>query len=404
MKRILFFAGILFLSSLSFASVNADGFSAAATADTEKAAANPAETETVFSADAAGTGRETAEANALSVPEAGGNAATKSDAATDAITYAEYIPLDIDYPDHPLVLKYHNEFNSEFGKKWLAGVMERAKPYRPYIRRMLKENDMPLCLEYLPVIESNYNCRAVSKSGAAGLWQFMENSIKGLLKKNEWVDERMDPWLSTDAALKKLRDNYNYYKDWGLALAAYNMGLGGLNRIIKNSGKSTVWELIDGGFLRTETKNYFPKFLAIADLITNADYYQLDLPPYEEDAGYDFVTLTIFLQVNLDQFAAESGISYDTIKTLNPALLYPVTPYNSEYKLRIPADKREEAENALAKLKVYSADIYTVKKGDTLWGISRRYGITVDELCNANNITGKEILRIGTMLFVPIVK
>ena len=392
MKRILFFAGILFLSSLAFASVNAEGFVAAATA----------------SATASATAVATASATATAEDTAGINSETSiNDASTETeeeTTYAEYIPLDIDYPDHPLVLKYHNEFNSEFGKKWLAGVMERAKPYRPYIRRQLKENDMPLCLEYLPVIESNYNCRAVSKSGATGLWQFMENSIKGLLKKNEWVDERMDPWLSTDAALKKLRDNYNYYKDWGLALAAYNMGLGGLNRIIKSSGKTTVWELIDGGFLRTETKNYFPKFLAIADLITNADYYQLDLPPYEEDAGYDFITLTIFLQVNLDQFAAESGISYETIKTLNPALLYPVTPYNSEYKLRIPAAKREEAENALAKLKVYSADIYTVKKGDTLWGISRRYGITVEELCNANNITGKEILRIGTMLFVPIVK
>ena len=396
MKRILFFAGILFLSSLAFASVNAEGFYAAATAAADAEA----------SASAAATAEDIA-----GITEAADSAASSetsiNDASTEAeeeITYAEYIPLDIDYPDHPLVLKYHNEFNSEFGKKWLAGVMERAKPYRPYIRRMLKENDMPLCLEYLPVIESNYNCRAVSKSGATGLWQFMENSIKGLLTKNEWVDERMDPWLSTDAALKKLRDNYNYYKDWGLALAAYNMGLGGLNRIIKSSGKTTVWELIDGGFLRTETKNYFPKFLAIADLITNADYYQLELPPYEEDAGYDFITLTIFLQVNLDQFAAESGISYETIKTLNPALLYPVTPYNSEYKLRIPAARREEAENALAKLKVYSADIYTVKKGDTLWGISRRYGITVDELCNANNITGKEILRIGTMLFVPIVK
>ena len=117
---------------------------------------------------------------------------------------AAYIPLDMPYSEHKLIDKYRTEFMSDFGRKWLTGVMQNAAVYRPYIRRTLAEYGLPQCLEFLPVIESSYNVYAVSKSGATGLWQFMENSIAGLLEKNEWLDERKDPWLSTNAAVKKL--------------------------------------------------------------------------------------------------------------------------------------------------------------------------------------------------------
>ena len=167
-----------------------------------------------------------------------------------------YVDLDIEYPLHPLILKFHNEFNSDYGEKLLNQVLTRAEPYRAYIREKLIEYEVPLCLEYLPVIESNFNIKAVSKSGAVGLWQFMENSIAGLLTKNTWVDERKDPWLSTEAAIKKLKQNYDYFGDWALALAAYNMGLGGLSRLMKTTGCQSFWELADGGYLKAETKNY----------------------------------------------------------------------------------------------------------------------------------------------------
>ena len=316
----------------------------------------------------------------------------------------EYIDLDIDYPEHELILKFHNEFNSNFGEKLLSSILKNASPYRAFIREKLIEYELPLCLEYLPVIESSFNTKAVSKSGAVGMWQFMENSIAGLLTKNSWVDERKDPWLSTEAAIKKLKQNYNYFGDWALALAAYNMGLGGLSRIIKNSGCTTFWELVDGGHLKSETKNYVPKFLAIADLITNAEYYGLDLPAFSEEESYDTTTIKLDFQISLEQLAKASNISVENFKLLNPGLLYPVTPYTNNYQLRVFSKDKEIVEKALSTLKPLDTNIYTVVAGDTLWGISRRYGLSVEALCTANNIKENQILRIGTRLVLPIVK
>ena len=316
----------------------------------------------------------------------------------------KYLDLDIDYPEHQLIIKYHNEFNSSNGEKVLSSILERAAPYRPYIREKLIEYGVPLCLEFLPVIESNYNTNAVSKSGAVGLWQFMENSIAGFLTKNNWVDERKDPWFSTEAAIKKLKQNYDYFGDWALALAAYNMGLGGLSRTMKNTGCKTYWELVDGGHLKPETMHYVPKFLAIADLITNAAYYGLDLPEYNPEKGYKTSTVSLNFQVSLEQLASISGVSAKTLQKLNPGLKYSVTPYVTNYSIRVFTEDKEKITNALSKLKPLDANIYTVVQGDTLWGISRRYGLTVNELCKANNIQENQILRIGTRLVLPIIK
>ena len=316
----------------------------------------------------------------------------------------KYVDLDIEYPDHELILKYHVEFNTNYGEKLLSSILTRAEPYRAFIREKLIEYELPLCLEYLPVIESNYNIKAVSKSGAVGLWQFMENSIAGLLTKNTWIDERKDPWLSTEAAIKKLKENYEYFKDWPLALAAYNMGLGGLSRKMKSTGCKTFWELVDGGHLKTETTNYVPKFLAIADLITNAKYYGLDLPEYNPEKSYKVETVNLTFQVSLEQLAKASTVSIKTLQSLNPGLTYSVTPYTNNFKLRVLSADKEKIAQALSTLKPLDANIYTVEKGDTLWGISRRYGLTVDALCKANNIKENQILRIGTRLVLPILK
>ena len=327
-----------------------------------------------------------------------------SDSVLKTLSDTIYIDLDIEYPEHELILKYHNEFSSNFGEQLLTQVLTRAEPYRAFIREKLIEYDVPLCLEYLPVIESSYNIKAVSKSGAVGLWQFMENSISGFLTKNSWIDERKDPWLSTEAAIKKLKENYTYFGDWALALAAYNMGLGGLSRIIKNTGCKTFWELANGGYLKTETTHYVPKFLAIADLITNAEYYGLNLPAYNPEKSYQTDTIELKFQVSLEQLAQASKVSVKTLQTLNPGLLYSVTPYTNSYNLRVLTSDKEKIQTALSTLKPLDANIYTVVKGDTLWGISRRYGLTVENLCIANNIKENQILRIGTRLVLPIIK
>jgi len=318
---------------------------------------------------------------------------------------AVYIPLDIPYSEHKLIDKYRKEFLSDFGRKWLASVIHNAAVYRPYIRQKLAEYGLPQCLEFLPVIESSYNIYAVSKSGATGLWQFMENSISGLLEKNEWVDERKDPWFSTGAAAKKLKNNYEFFSNWELALAAYNTGLSGLNRLVKKSGKKDFWYLADKGLLRNETKNYVPKFLAIADLVTNAEYYGLDIPPYDSTASLAYSECILPRQINLEVLAEDTGIEYEIYKFLNPSLRYPITPPVEQYRLRIPAHCDELVQNALSNQQTsVFTHTYTVKQGDTLWGISRHYGISVETLCKINNRKQEAILSIGTVLFVPILK
>jgi membrane-bound lytic murein transglycosylase D len=128
---------------------------------------------------------------------------------------------------------------------------------------------MPPALEYLPVVESEYKPLATSRSGARGLWQFMENSIKPFMEKNEWIDERLDPWKSTDAALSKLQDNYKMFGDWPIAIAAYNCGAGAMQRILKKAPEKTFWYIAEKGLLRDQSVQYVPKFLAISELSEN---------------------------------------------------------------------------------------------------------------------------------------
>lgn len=316
-----------------------------------------------------------------------------------------YVPLDMPYSDHRLIEKQRKEFLSDSGKKWLTGVVQRSAIYRPYIRSKLAQYGLPQCLEFLPIIESAYNPHAVSKSGATGLWQFMDNSIAGFLQKNEWVDERKDPWFSTEAAAKKLKNNYTFFSNWELALAAYNMGLGGMQKLIKKTGHKNFWYLADHGLLRSETKNYVPKFIAIADLITNAEYYGLDIPSYDSDAGLNFGECMLTKQISLEILAKDTGIDYNVYKLLNPSLRYQLTPPGTVYRLRIPSNCEQLVLHALTNQQTGDfARIYTVKQGDTLWGLAKRFETSVESLCAMNNRNPNTILRIGTVLFVPILK
>ncbi len=313
--------------------------------------------------------------------------------------------LDIPIPDHELVRKYLAEFQSAFGKKWLAAVLETGTPYRAYVRRQLAVHNLPACLEYLPVVESEYKPSAKSRSGALGLWQFMENSIAPFLTKNEWIDERLDPWKSTDAAIQKLKDNYNWFGDWPLAIAAYNFGAGGLNRALKKTETKTFWHLAENDLISTQAALYVPKFLAVAELATNAAYYGLTLPDVTENDVPSWDEITVSKSIALSDLAEALGIGSETLSFLNPALIKGRTPPDEAYRVRVPAGMKVQAEQAVRTMIPLPKDfMYTVRKGDTLWGISRRFGTTVQELCALNNIDEKSILSIGKSLYVPIIE
>ena len=314
--------------------------------------------------------------------------------------------LDIHTPEHIHIQKYLDDYQKPRAVQWLSSVLETGAPYRMYARQQLALHNMPASLEYLPVVESEYKVSAKSKSGALGIWQFMENSIYPFMEKNQWVDERLDPWKSTDAAIKKLQDNYNMFGDWALALAAYNYGAGGLRRVIKASGGvDNFWDLADQERLSNQTILYVPKFLAVAEIVTNQDYYGLEFPEVTEADLIQWDEVTTKRSVPLKMLATEMNIDVSILKFLNPALILGRTPPAMEYTMRVPFGTKAEAEKVISNMVLPTYEhTYKVVQGDTLWGISRRYGLTVTDICDANNLQEKAILPIGKTLYIPIME
>jgi membrane-bound lytic murein transglycosylase D len=311
--------------------------------------------------------------------------------------------IGIDIPgDSELIDKFRTAYSKGFGYQRIVDTLDRSIVYRAYIREKLKENELPECLEYLPFIESEFNPKAVSKSGAVGLWQFMENSIANYLTKSGWLDERLDPWKATDAALKKLKANYDQFGDWALALAAYNGGTGAIQRALTATKTKTFWELAETGVLKDQTKQYVPKFLAISDLVMNAGHYQLSFPEIPEGFVFSIETINLDAPLYISQFCEELGIDRSIFSYLNPALLKETTPPVQGFQIRVPGDAKEHALQAAVNAKAPLSKEYTVKQGDTLWAISRANNITVSELCKINNIAENKTLSIGTVLSVPI--
>lgn len=326
------------------------------------------------------------------------------------IPEAERTALGITGADHELTVKYRERYLTDTGRQWLAGVLADSVPYRPYIRQQLQKENLPMILQYLPIVESNYKTSAVSRAGAVGIWQFMTNSMAPYLKKNAWYDDRRDPWKATDAALNKLSENYKMFGDWSIAIAAYNCGAGAMARLIKKYPGKDFWYLAEHNLLRTQSAQYVPKLLAIADIIENAEYYgAIEVGAADkmiEDVSveeFDFVNVAGML--SLAQVSKVTGIPQETVSLLNPALFRGCTPARQTYKLRFPKGTGEAAESALKEHGVATdAVTYTVVQGDSLWSISRKYGVTVNDLCEVNNLKENGILSIGQTLIVPIFK
>ncbi|MBR6145046.1 MAG: transglycosylase SLT domain-containing protein [Treponema sp.] len=316
--------------------------------------------------------------------------------------------LELPGIEHELSQKFLRQYLTASGQKVLVRSLENAAPYLPYILEQLKERNMPLILQYLPIVESNYLPNAVSRSGATGIWQFMANSMAPYLEKDSWYDERRDPWKSTDAALSKLEYNFRFFGDWELALAAYNCGAGAMGKFVKKNPGKDFWYLAENEILKKESILYVPKLLAIADIIENAHYYgatgiEEAVKAIENVEPEKFTYIKTAGMFSFNQISKATGVSKTKVKTLNPALFRNCTPAREVYSLRLPGDMPEDTEENLKKQGVATdAVMYTVKEGDSLWGISRRYGITVEDLCSVNEISEKKVLSIGKKLIVPI--
>jgi membrane-bound lytic murein transglycosylase D len=283
----------------------------------------------------------------------------------------------------------------------LIAALERASIYLPYIRAEFKKANMPQDLAWLPLVESAFNPRACSRAKAQGLWQFMAGTARLYdLRADRLVDERNDPFLATQAAVRHLGDLHNMFGSWELALAAYNCGAGNIQRALRRSkGDTDFWTL--RRYLRRETRNYVPALWAVVVVTKNPTAY--GLPPIEEHPPcLDRVPVRGAL--DLDVLAQRAGLDANHLADLNPALRQRLTPASGTYQLAVPCGLKANIAEVIAAIppaERVRRFLHVIQKGDTPGAIARKYGSSVDAIMAANGIRNPRALRIGQTLIVP---
>ena len=285
--------------------------------------------------------------------------------------------FSIAIPDEDIIGRYVDGLLAA-RKDWLQAVLDRSLRFRALISGELAERGLPRELGFLPALESGFQERAVSPRGAAGLWQLMRNTASPYgLRMDMWVDERRDIRKATDASLGKLSENYRIFGDWYLALAAYNCGVGRLSAILRRSPGSDFWALRKKGVLPRETAAFVPQFLALSRILGHAGRYGLDLGWVGEP---DWNTIALDRCVDLRMLSRASGAPLEALLAGNPELNFLVTPPASYgYQLKVPADYGDAVTAALAgsDVPLIEFQVHVVAAGDTLSGMSLRYGVSV---------------------------
>jgi membrane-bound lytic murein transglycosylase D len=328
------------------------------------------------------------------------SAAYKAEQETENSGVSGFSQTDL---DRELTRRYIDQYSSPGGIAWLNTVINRGSPYISFIQEEIKKMDLPPELVYLPVIESAYNATAVSRSGAAGLWQFMKNSMGPFdMKVNDWMDERLDFWKSTQGALRKLNENYRTLGDWPLALAAYNAGLGGVSRVVARTGLRDYWALCERKELRSETIHYVPKFLAAAYILSRPRRFGINWWPEKTE----WTRVAAGRSADLEVIAREAGLDADVLKAANRELRFNVCPPDSAYFLKVPAEYAETVQAVLENkdLRLIRYHYYTIKYGDTLSALSAHYGVSVDLIQGANPGIQSRYLQIGQRVQIPAFK
>ena len=290
-------------------------------------------------------------------------------------------------------------------RKFFLASYQRSGRYRPEIVKALEEAGLPTALSWLPLIESGYKVKALSRARALGLWQFIPSTgYKYGLKRDEWIDERMDVTKSTQAAIAYMKELHDMFGDWMTVLAAYNCGEVRVLRVIRNQNVNYLdnfWDLFDR--LPYETARYVPRYLALLHIIKNPEKYGFDLPNVDPPEVYERVTVA--KRMRIKDVAKTSGICRETLEALNPELRYQVTP-PSAYELKVPMDQGPLLVSSLDKIPEWTAPARTyayhrVRRGETLSLIAAHYGTSARAIARANNISTRSIIRVGQRLKVP---
>jgi membrane-bound lytic murein transglycosylase D len=289
---------------------------------------------------------------------------------------------------------------------WLT----RRHRYEPMIEAHLREAGLPLTLKVLPLVESGYVPSAVSRASARGLWQFMTGTarMEGL-EVSPRIDDRLDPEISTVGAARHLRRLRDYYGgSWYLALAAYNSGMGRVDRALiaagvdRSLGDSAFWAIRDR--LPTETRNYVPMFIASAVISRYPSLFGFEGQP-SGPSGEIWDWVTVPDEAELSVIARILDVDSAVVRALNPRFVQGLTPAGREVEIRVPPGVGERFAAAWASLPAdqrVNIRWHVVRRGETLSGIARRYGVPTAVLQRTNNINRPSSLQIGTRLRVPL--
>jgi membrane-bound lytic murein transglycosylase D len=297
-------------------------------------------------------------------------------------------------------------FTTGYEKKSFLRAYQRSGKYRPYMVKALKEAGLPEELSWLPLIESNFKVKALSKARALGLWQFIPSTgYKFGLKRTRYIDERIDFIKSTDAAIAYLKVLHNIFGDWATVLAAYNCGEGRVLKVIRTQNVNYLdnfWDLYQR--LPLETARYVPRFFATLHIVKNLEKYGLDQVAIDEPLAYD--TVEINRQVHLKNVAKAIGASVDELHALNPELRYSILPPEA-YSLRVPEGQTDTLLATLESVPVTRLPQrayvwHRVRSGETLGTISRRYRTSVRRIMRANNLRSSHYIRAGKRLKIPV--
>jgi len=311
----------------------------------------------------------------------------------------------------PLTMNVHvkaeiDSFTKGGEKSIFRRAYQRSGLYRPHIVRELKKAGLPSELSWIPLIESGFKTNALSRSRALGIWQFIPSTgYKYGLKRTRYIDERMDPYKSTGAAIAYLTALHHIFGDWSTVLAAYNCGEGRVLRTIRKQKVNYLdnfWDLYTR--LPRETARYVPRFIATLHIVGNPRKYGLDT--VQVDSPYKYETVSVSKRMRLKDVAKTIQSTEKELKQLNPELRKRVIP-GSRYPLRIPPLKSQTLMAKLNSIPITSAPPsrtyvkHRVKRGETLSGIASQYGVNTTKIARANRINKNSVLATGRVLKIP---
>ena len=288
----------------------------------------------------------------------------------------------------------------------------RAGRWKPYIHEVLREEGVPIELAALPHVESSFDPTAYSRAGAAGMWQFTRSTGLRYMRIDHIVDDRRDPFFSTVAAARLLRDNHEVLRNWALAITAYNHGQAGMRNAVRSTGTDRIEVILreyDGRLFGFASRNFYVAFLAAVDVDANAEEYFGPLNPEPEA---DTLVMNVPDFVTVSTLADAFDVSHGLLRTWNPALTSAVWSEEkfvpSGFRLRIPADVVPDAAGRMAGIPAtlrYTAQrpdvLHRVQRGETLSGIATRYRVSQNALVALNNLRSRNFIREGQVLRLP---